>query len=50
MELDYHKGSQDKRTQVGAEKKNDNSSKIVAASPGDGDITEPNVLDLPSAR
>lgn len=48
MDLDYHKESQDKRTQVGAEEKNDNRSMIVAASPGE--VTEPNVSDLPSAR
>lgn len=47
MDLDYHERSQDKRAQVGAEEKNDNSSMIVAASPRK--ITEPRESDLPSA-
>lgn len=47
MDLDYHERSQDKRAQVSAKEKNDNSSMMVAASPGK--VTEPRVSDLPSA-
>lgn len=39
MDLDYHKRSQEKRTHVGAEEKNDTSSMIVAASRRE--VTEP---------